>query len=104
MLTLLTHDVGVHDAVPEAGQAPAEQHLPQRGAERGQHDACQEGERGHLRRCGDTRISCLEYVYTGQLVTIKTTRRPSRSDRAPPREQPRMLVKAQHEAATEISL
>ena len=43
-------------------------------------------------------------VYTGQLVTIKTTRRPSRSDRAPPREQPRMLVKAQHEAATEISL
>ena len=43
-------------------------------------------------------------VYTGQLVTIKTTRRPSRSDRAPPREQPRMLVKAQHEAATEIYL
>ena len=59
---MLTHDVGVHDAVPEAGQAPAEQHLPQRGAERGQHDACQEGERGHLRRCGDTRISCSEYI------------------------------------------
>ena len=95
---MLTHDVGVHDAVSEAGQAPAEQPLPQRGAERGQHDACQEGERGHLRRCAD--IISSDY----RLVTIITTRRPSRSDRAPPREQPRMLVKAQHEAATEIYL
>ena len=40
----LTDDVGVHDPVAEAAQAPAEQHLPQRRAQGGQDDARQEGE------------------------------------------------------------
>ena len=65
-------------------------------ARKGSVDTCGE----EMRRYTDIMFR----VYTGQLVTIKTTRRPSRSDRAPPREQPRMLVKAQHEAATEIYL
>ena len=36
---ILTDYVGVHDPITEAAEAPAEQHLPQRGAQGGQHDA-----------------------------------------------------------------